>query len=229
MAGYQNRFQYTCEGLEHLLGMVKDQTGGILISAHNGNWELAGHVLSIDAKINIVIYEGEHEKIKQYLSNVKKDNSVNLIVVNNNSFDHLYKINEALENHEFVCMHGDRFVEGSKTMTCQFLGEEARFPMGPFLLATQLQAPVSFVYAMKESAYHYHLFATKPVTYGYQSDRQQRNTQVTMALQNYVRSLEGMVQRFPTHWFNYYPFWQASTLKEEEKKDSFSRRRETAT
>jgi len=207
MAGFRNKFRYTSEGVENIHKMVEEGKGGILISAHNGNWELAGHALSIATTINIVLFEGEHEKIKQYLSRVKQRNNMNIITVNDHSFDHIYKINEAIEKKQLVCIHGDRFVPGSKTASCQFLGEEAQFPLGPFSLAVQLQTPVSFVYAMKESNYHYHFFASKPVTYAYQSDRQQRNKQTLLALQHYVDSLEKMVWRFPTQWFNYYEFW----------------------
>ncbi len=149
MAGYQHKFRYTFEGEENLHRMVKNNTGGILISAHNGNWELAGHALSIKAPINIVMFEGEHGKIKQYLSGVKKGAEIRVITVNNRNLDHIYKINEALANKELVCIHGDRFMQGSKTLSFPFLGQEAQFPLGPFQLAAQLQVPVSFVYAMK--------------------------------------------------------------------------------
>ena len=57
-------------------------------------------------------------------------------------------------------MHADRFLEGNKTLTANFLGEQARFPMGPFLLASKFKVPVSFVFAVKESNLHYHFFAS---------------------------------------------------------------------
>jgi predicted LPLAT superfamily acyltransferase len=209
IAGFnKNKFTFTSHGVENLHKMVDGNKGGILISAHNGNWELAGHFLSIKAKINIVLFEGEHAKIKQYLSGVKKGNSVNVIVVNNNSLDHIYKINEAIERKELLCIHGDRFVKGTKTVSCKFLGEDALFPLGPFSLAAQLQVPVSFVYAMKETKSHYNFFASEPVVCKFDSNRQQRDSEVLKVLHAYVNSLEKMIERYPLQWYNYYPFWK---------------------
>ncbi|MES2733972.1 MAG: lipid A biosynthesis acyltransferase [Bacteroidota bacterium] len=210
MASFKNKLTFSSEGEENLHQMVKDKTGGILISAHLGNYELAGHALSIKTKINIVLFEGEHAKIKQYLSGVKKENSFNIIIVNDHSFDHIYKINEAIERNEFICIHGDRFVPGTKTVACPFLGQEARFPLGPFQLAAQLQVPVSFVYAVKESTYHYHFFASKPVTCVYQSNRQLREAESLKVLHAYVDSLENILKRFPTQWYNFYDFWSTN-------------------
>jgi predicted LPLAT superfamily acyltransferase len=209
IAGFnRSNFTFTSHGVENLHKIGAGNKGGILISAHNGNWELAGHFLSIKAKINIVLFEGEHEKVKHYLDGVKKGASVNVIVVNNNSLDHIYKINEAIERKEFLCIHGDRFVPGTKTVSCKFLGEDALFPLGPFSLAAQLQVPVSFVYAMKQTKSHYNFFASEPVVCNFDSNRQQRDAEVLKVLHAYVVSLEKMIEKYPLQWYNYYPFWK---------------------
>jgi predicted LPLAT superfamily acyltransferase len=82
------------------------------------------------------------------------------VIVIRNDLSHIFAINEAFKNKELVCMHADRFIEGNKTMTTIFCGDEARFPMGPFLLAAKFKVPVSFVFALKESNLHYHFFAS---------------------------------------------------------------------
>ena len=111
-------------------------------------------------RINIVIYDGEHEQIKEYLEEVTGKRSVNIIVIKND-ISHIYAISDAFNNNELVCMHADRFIEGNKTLTTDFLGEKARFPMGPFLLASKFKVPVSFVFAVKEKRMHYHFFASE--------------------------------------------------------------------
>ena len=77
LAGYKTKFTFTIQGEEYLTQMVKANKGGILISAHIGNWELAGHVLrGIAAKVNIVMYEGEHTAIKKYMDSIMKESKV---------------------------------------------------------------------------------------------------------------------------------------------------------
>src|SRR5690348_8340659 len=45
MAGINNKFTYDFDGEDNLRQIVKGGRGGILLSAHVGNWEAAGHLL----------------------------------------------------------------------------------------------------------------------------------------------------------------------------------------
>ncbi len=208
MAGLSNKFSFSSDGFENLQSMVINGTGGLLISAHAGNWEVAGQKLKNEiTKMNVVMFEAEHSAIKNYLSNVKKERNFNIITITNNNFDHVYKINEALQNNELVCLHGDRFLNGAKTEAINFLGEEAEFPIGPFILAIQLNVPVSFVYAMKTSSRHYHFSATKPIVNNAKMNKPEKYEEAKKLLQLYVSSLEIIVKKYPNQWFNYYKFW----------------------
>ncbi|MCH5716294.1 LpxL/LpxP family acyltransferase [Niabella hibiscisoli] len=151
MAGISNRFTFNFDGEQHLHEMVAAGKGGLLLSAHIGNWEIAGHLLKrLNTRINIVMYDGEHEQLKQYLENTTGQRNANIIVIRDN-LSHIYEIMEALNNNELVCMHSDRFLPGNKTLKTDFLGKQAHFPQGPFALATKLNVPVTFVFALKES------------------------------------------------------------------------------
>jgi predicted LPLAT superfamily acyltransferase len=207
MAGY-GKFTFTFEGEENLIKMVDEGTGGLLISAHLGNWEIAGHLLyRVKAKINIVMFEGEHEKVKEYLDQVKGEKNINVIAVRED-LSHLYAINDAFERKELVCMHGDRFLPGTRVTTVPFLGEEASFPVGPLLMAAKYQVPVSFVFAMKQSSSHYYLSSTKGKIFKFDRDKNKQQEQLKEALGGFVSMIELKVKQYPYQWFNYYNFWQ---------------------
>ena len=204
MTGSENRFTFHFDG-EHILRQITAmQKGGILLSAHIGNWEIAGFLLKrLNTKINIVIFDGEHQKIKQYLNSVTEKSAANFIVIKND-LSHIYEIAEAFKNNELVCMHADRFVEGNKTMQTSFIGQPARFPLGPFLLAAKFKVPVSFVFAMKETSLHYHFFAREIKDYsGYQ-----KQDFMQQMLLEFAAEMEKKVKAYPEQWFNYYDFWQ---------------------
>lgn len=202
MAGIPNRFSFHFDGEEHLHEIVKSGKGGILLSAHLGNWEAAGHLFTrLQTKINIVMFDGEHRRIKDYLEGVTGNRHVNIIVLKDD-LSHIYAIHDALSKQELVCMHADRFMEGNKTMETQFLGEPARFPVGPFLLASTFRVPVSYVFAFKETNTHYHLFATAPKIWP-----GARQGGVEKALQDFAGMMEEKVKQYPLQWFNYYDFW----------------------
>ncbi|ASZ11458.1 lipid A biosynthesis acyltransferase [Chitinophaga pendula] len=203
MADMENKFSFHFDGEEHLRSIVSSGKGGILLSAHLGNWEVAGHLFRrLQAPINIVMFDGEHERIKKYLSGVTGGRHVNIIVLKDD-LSHIYAIHEALSNKELVCMHADRFLPGNKTITAPFLGAAARFPAGPFILAAAFKVPVSLVFAFKESATHYHLYATSPKTY----QRQPKDGSAGADVQHFITEMEQKVKQYPEQWFNYYDFW----------------------
>lgn len=214
IAGLKNRFTFNFDGEHYLTQMLKLGKGAFLVSAHAGNWEIAGFLLyRLSTKINVVVYEAEHENIKSFLDSVKGETGVNLIIIKKGSIDHVYQIHEAIQNNEIVCIHADRFVEGSNIAEVDFLGAKADFPLGPFILATQLQAPVSFVFAMKEGRSHYHFFASEPVVpSGNDLSREAKQQATQDLLTAYIQSLEKIVLLYPHQWFNYYKFWKQSSI-----------------
>ena len=150
LAGFNAKFTFDFEGEEHLRKMVEEKTGGILISAHIGNFEMAGHLLErLQTRINIIMFDAEHARIKDYLASITNKSYHVIVLKNDNS--HIYEINKALNNKEIICIHGDRFMPGSKVIISEFLGERA-VSSAPFYLAMKYGVPVSFVFAMREKA-----------------------------------------------------------------------------
>ena len=95
-------------------------------------------------------------------------------------------------------MTGDRYIKNSKYLTHTLLGKEARFPAGPFHLASKFKVPLLFVYVMKATNSHYHLYTRKPNFI--QND-------VNALLKLYTENLEWILSKYPLQWFNYFNFW----------------------
>jgi predicted LPLAT superfamily acyltransferase len=200
MAGIPHRFSFDFDGEEHLREMVEGKQGGLLLSAHIGNWEIAGHLLQrLNTRMNIVMFDGEEQRIKEYMESVTGRHSARIILIRED-LSHIYAIHDALKKNEFVCMHADRFMEGNKTLSGMLLGAPARFPAGPFLLARAFQVPVSFVFAMKETPLHYHFYASPAQRYAGAGPE-------TM-LRDFCVHMEACIRRYPLQWYNYYDFWK---------------------
>jgi len=210
LAGFTTKLSFTFDGEENLREMVEKNTAGLLISAHIGNFEIAGHLLKrLNTKVNIIMFEAEHRQIKEYLSNIFKENNVHIISISND-LSHIYEIKNAIENKELICIHGDRFVEGSKTISSSFMGKEAMFPAGPFYLAMKYDIPVSYVFAMKEKKFHYHFYASPLKKYfQHQLNLKKREQSIISIISDYTSELESMLHQYPDQWFNYYNFWEA--------------------
>ncbi|WP_299529944.1 lipid A biosynthesis acyltransferase [Ulvibacterium sp.] len=200
-SGLRNRFTYEFDGIENIKDLLAKGEGGILISAHLGNFEIAEFFFEdIDTRsqINLVTTDAEHEHIKEYLESVTSRSKIKFILVKDD-LSHIFEINVALGKGELVCFTGDRYFETQKTLIGTLLGEKACFPAGPFLLGSRLKVPVLFVYVMKETAKHYHLFARKAVV---------KNRDAQGLLEEYTKSVEWILSKYPMQWFNYFDFWK---------------------
>ncbi|MBX2965370.1 MAG: lipid A biosynthesis acyltransferase [Cyclobacteriaceae bacterium] len=204
MSGIENKFTYHFDGEENLVEIVSRNRGGVLLSAHVGNWEVAGHFLNrLNITIHVVMFDGEHQQIKNYLDEVTGGRKFNVIVIRDD-MSHIYAISEALQKNELVCMHADRFIDRSKTTLYPLLGEPALFPAGPFMLASSFNVPVSIVFAFKETDRHYHFFGSKPIS---KHESESKREFADRLGKIFAGEMETKLRLYPEQWFNYYNFW----------------------
>lgn len=197
------QFRIAHLGEQALEDMVKAGKGGMLLSAHLGNWEMSGALLTkYDHVYNIVMYEGEESRIREYMNREGMERRFKVIYIRED-MSHIYEMSAALNRNEFICMHADRFMEGNRIIEGMFLGRRARFPLGPFVLASKLRAPVSYVFAMKEQGNAYSFYATPAQVF-----EGRGMSGAERMLEAYIAELTDKLHRYPHQWFNYYYFWE---------------------
>lgn len=206
ISGNEQQFQVSRPGEAAIDEMTNIGKGGILVSAHLGNYEMSGALFKrYGSTYNVVMYDGEADQIKATFDAEGASRSFNVIAIKDD-MSHIYEMSAALNRNEFICMHADRFVSGNRTIKALFLGKEAHFPLGPFILASKLRAPVSFVFALKEHDTAYTFYATKPQLF------EGRGMQgATAMLEAYIAELEAKLKQYPEQWFNYFDFWKTVT------------------
>ncbi|NOR86254.1 MAG: lipid A biosynthesis acyltransferase, partial [Bacteroidales bacterium] len=116
-------------------------------------------------------------------------------------------IKNAIDNNELVVIHGDRFANDAPYMETNLMGHQAKFPNGPYYLAARFNKPVSFVFAFKETAKHYHFYASPPKKYPKIKSIADRKIISGNILKDYIPYLEDKIKKYPYQWFNFYDFW----------------------
>jgi predicted LPLAT superfamily acyltransferase len=90
-----------------------------------------------------------------------------------------------------------------------FLGADAAFPAGPWLIAHTLGCPVYFVAGVftppNRYALHFELLASEV-----RLDRKDRAGSLAGYVRAYAAMLEAHVRSAPMNWFNFYDFWSRS-------------------
>jgi predicted LPLAT superfamily acyltransferase len=195
--GLYGNYTFRSTGREYMRDSFEKGQGCLLISAHLGNWEIAGNLLEqLEMPINVVMLDAENEQLKAYLKSQNRQATYDVIPIKND-MSHLLGIRIALQRGEIVCIHGDRFVPGARTMDADFFGKPAPFPQGPFQVAAKFKVPYHIVFALKDGVYGYK-FSSTP---GKITDNPEE------VLHDFVTELEKQVVQHPEQWFNFYNFY----------------------
>lgn len=182
--------------------------GVILLSAHIGNWEIIGNLLSdrLSTHIYAVLLDNEKQEIKEVFKEVAKSRRFMTINMTNNILDVIIPIKEALKNNGIVCFLADRFISSSK-IKLHFFGEEAAFPTGPFEIAAITGAPILPVFSVKDSMTHFTAKSYPPITFEGVT-RSNRNECIKEAMKSFISNMEREAKKHPYQWFNFFDVWE---------------------
>ena len=101
----------------------------------------------------------------------------------------------------------DRSLANDSTAECMFLGEPARFPMGPWRMAAMLRRPVFFMAGLYLGGNRYRLHFELIADFS-TVERADRETAIAQAMQKYADRLGEFCRQTPYNWFNFFDFWQ---------------------
>ena len=109
---------------------------------------------------------------------------------------------------EWVIIAGDRVPVGDSERVCEvsFFGRQARFPIGPYVLATLLQCPVYLLHCFRLDD-NYRL-VMQQFEEEIRPSRDKRHEAYANYAQKFADALESQVIRAPLQWFNFYDFWE---------------------
>ena len=198
------RFDVDVEGYDNFQQLAEQKEGFLQLSAHVGNYEIAGYTLIADKKrLNALVFDKEKATVMENRGRLFSVTNIRMIAVKQD-MSHLFTINEALADGETVSMPADRMLGSTKGVTLDFMGKEAVFPLGPFTVATMRGLNVLAVNVMKTGTKRYKIYVT-PLRYDKDKPRAEQTTQLARA---YADELERMLRLYPEQWYNYFSFWK---------------------
>lgn len=183
------------------------QKGAIIMVSHFGNVELLRAIKSEHTqKINVLVYQKHATKFNEFLKKINDKADVHLISVDELGIETAVLLEEKLAQGEWIIVAADRVpVQSQRVQTVNFLGEDAHWPQGAWILANLLKAPLLAVFCYRQQDQfdvHIHLLAEKV-----ELPRGNRLAAMQMITRQYVALLEQHCIRAPYQWFNFYHFW----------------------
>ncbi|MDN3614366.1 glycosyltransferase [Vibrio gallaecicus] len=210
-------------GQDQFESMVENKQGVLILGSHLGNIELCralgrrhSHI-----KINALVFTEHAERFNSVMKAVNPSSDLNLIQVSSMGPDTAILLQQKLEQGEWIVIVGDRTSTSkeSRSVWANFLGKEAPFPQGPFMLASVLKAPVFLLFGLRDDN------KTKPhfnVYFEHFSDkivlpRKTREQSLQEVVQQYANRLQHYTLKAPLQWYNFFNFWTLSSQHHDNK------------
>jgi len=205
--------------IEKFREMEKNKKGAVLLISHLGNFEIcrAASGKRSNSKFNIVIHNQNSQKINKAFKTFNNDKAITLVQEKELSLAGIINLKEKIDNGEYLVIAGDRIpVSNEKgTIECEFLGEKARFPIGPYVLSKVLACPMINIFCLKNGKKYdlfFHYLTDKMVF-----TRATRLQNINKALKQYVKNLECHIRQTPLQWYNFHNFWENQIDKKSDK------------
>jgi predicted LPLAT superfamily acyltransferase len=196
-------------GAEPIAQHIERGQGAVFITAHVGCLELCRATAERQPglRLNVLVHTAHAEQFNRMLRRLDPDSGVHLMQVTEVNAATAVVLAEKVAQGEFVAIAGDRVpVVASKTTSAQFLGAQAAFPVGPYVLAALLKCPVYLMGCVRQGAGHAVHFDRLCDRVELPRGRREAALQQYTAV--FVQRLEELLRRAPYEWFNFFSFWQ---------------------
>ena len=189
--------------------LIGAQKGQILLTAHLGNVEICK---ALGARVDgfrmvILAYDKNSREFNEVLKQISQnDGSVRMMLVNELDVAAMLELKNIVESGEHIGIMGDRTpLGGDKAARVKFLGKEASFNYGPYLVAGILGVKISSLWCQKIGGKF--RIELVPLASAVKLGRD-KAAAARQYLQIYVRELENRCKQTPTQWFNFFDFWR---------------------
>ncbi len=206
LADRSSEFEIKRHHPEVVYNLIDQGQGCLLLGAHLGSFEVlrAPAINECKLPLKILMYPNHNEQISKIFMGLNPEVAETVLPLG--EMDTMLRVADAVAEGKAVAMLGDRTIGSEKSVDCRFLGQTAKFPAGPMLLASVLKVPVIFFVGLHMGGNRYELYFEK-LADQVVVDRKQRDADLQKWIQRYADRLDYYARKAPYNWFNFYNFW----------------------
>jgi predicted LPLAT superfamily acyltransferase len=203
-------FEIDAEGDDIPKSEIARDEGCFLFGAHIGSFEILralGHQQP-GLKLSLLMYEENARKINSVLNAINPGLVIEVIALGQPGA--MLAVEQRLDQGHVIGVLADRGLsldDDDEYMSVDFLGEPARFPLGPFRLASILQRRVVLMVGLYRGGWRYDVHFERLADFT-DVPREARPAAIVQAIRDYAARLEHFCRIAPYNWFNFYDFWQ---------------------
>ena len=188
-------------GADILKRVHAEGKGGLITTAHYGNWEYVGSwVAAMGYPMDLLVLNQHNEMFDRLLNQSRKAMGVGIIPVGS-SVKNFFK---ALKDNRFVGIAADQH-DPSGNLIIDFLGRPAAAARGPAIFSLRTGAPILPFLLRRESYDRHVMMAGEPIYPPNEGDEEEN---VQTMVERYHRFFEETVRRYPDQWLWTHRRWK---------------------
>ncbi|MBU2541155.1 MAG: hypothetical protein KJ593_04570 [Candidatus Omnitrophica bacterium] len=188
------------KGLESIDKVLRQSNGGIIITAHLGNWELAGAIMGVlGYKIIGIVMPHKHKKVSDFFNKQRQINNMEVCSLGNAARFCL----SGLKQNKMVAVVADRdFTEHG--LVTDFLNKKALLPKGAASFHLKTQAPIiyAFLTRCKDDTFRFEL--GQPPKFNLTGEKEK---DIEIIIKTYITIIEKYIKTYPEQWFMFRKYW----------------------
>ncbi len=209
LSGRTEGLRLKLHGVEAFDALATSGKGFILASGHLGSFE-ALRVLAHGQQglpLKILMFMEHTRQLNELFSRINPEIWQSVIPLG--SPGSMLEVKEWLDKGGSVGILADRLTHGDKLVGVDFLGAQADFPLGPWLLAGTMKVPVMLCFALYRGGGVYDVHF-ELLTEGLEFSRDDKQEAAERLARSYAARLEAYCRKAPYNWFNFFDFWARS-------------------
>lgn len=206
-----SRMQFQDDSINEMLEGLKNSQGAMVLTAHFGNMELMRSIADVPVYVVMDLKVGQ--QFTNTLKSINPKAAINIVDSNNIGPDTIVYLMSAIESGALVVSTGDRTSANNrdKVIKCPFLGKEASFPYGMYMMLSLMKLPVYYMFNFrtKFSIFNpkYNIHVEKS-NVDFNCGRSERENRINECCKEFVTKLEKFCKMYPYQWYNYFNFWK---------------------
>jgi KDO2-lipid IV(A) lauroyltransferase len=187
--------------IHYLQQALSQSRGAVVLTAHLGNWELAGVVTSLlGYNLSAVALPFKNEKIAKIFIRRRQAKGIHVILTGSNPKEYF----RAFKRNNVIAILGDRLLT-EKGIQVKFMGKDTFLPRGPATLAMKWKTGYLAGFLIRKKKGKYMLIFDEPMEISESGDDQK---DILAMVEKGKQYLEKYILKYPEQWLNFSRMWQ---------------------
>lgn len=190
-----------CRGFEVIRRYLDHGKGGIVLSAHFGNWELIAHYFAIKGYlVNVIARRVRMENFERYLVRARDKHNVKVLYRDASAKE----VIELLKKNEFIGVMPDQDMDSVSGVFVDFFGKRAYTPNGPAVLNLLTGVPIIPCFIVRKKFGH-EIVIKEPIETARTGNKE---CDIVENTQRYTKVIENQIREFPSQWVWFHCRWK---------------------